>query len=340
MPSQLNLVQRWADKHSNGDLALELPALFQEDGACWTVRMVLRGVGPVGSRPDSWDAIVDLAGPQDNATVEVCHSGNGGRWVFGTLLTRGTAARMKLAEHGLAEDRVAIRWIDPNPGPNHHEWAARLGVTIDKGKPVPVPAKADPPALSGYDWHPRPGEDLLVHSFWRKHAPGSLFVEVPMPDDGARKIDAVVVADGNDRVVGRNIHWNEIGADIPVSVIEAKQFAKKKPKTKGGRDAIEMVLGQAAAAGASVGLRLGRAQGEVTAVVLVDEAGPTLQAIGERIGVDVAAVEPSTLIPIALAPGDELLDTLRARSAKQSTRLATEAESILRDRICAPDVGD
>lgn len=332
MTDQSEELARWVAERP--DHAIQLRELLGklEDRTSWRIRLLIHDAAPLPPQA-TWD---DIARTLDSgARVDVAMAQHGGRYVVGHLLTRRTVAQLML--EGLTErgTELGAIWVYPKPHRAHFTWAEQLNITIDAEKP-PAPSLIPSAAntRNEVDWHVRPGEDLLVHSYWKQHgAGGSLAVEVPMPDDGTRKIDGVIVGDGRDVVVGRTVHWDGIDSDTPVTVIEAKQVPRAG--TKGAATDIEMVIGQAAAGRAGIAWRLDRPPETVRAVALTGPgAPPSLLQIGERLGIDIVEVEQSRLFQVALAPGDPALD----RVARLAERDACSPADAIRRLIGAADV--
>lgn len=327
MTDQSKTLERWARQQQPEQPRLvELPAELR-DGARWTVRLLVWGGDDLPAEP-TWQALAGALSGGAEAKVVVAESG--GRYIVGHLLTRQAAAQMMLerASDGGAHSLGAL-WVHPKAHAAHHIWARSLGIEIDAKDPGEPRRTASVGASVPFEWHIRPGEDLLLHSYWQQTAAGELCVEVAMPDDGTRKVDGVIIRNGERRIAGRSIDWDAIGADTVVEVVEAKQITR--PDTKSGSAAIQMVIGQAAAGRAGVAWRLRRDPAHVGAVALTNLPAPeSLHDIGERVGVDVVGVDPSELLLLPLGPADV---ALRARLDEISSKHDCSRSDALRHML-------
>ena len=310
MSDQRTEIERWLAQSHEDCVLVEVPAGL-EDGARWTARLLVDG--SVTGHAADWNSV--RAWCDEGRRVRLVAAGGGGRWIVGHLLTRREAARICLEEIGGSGDAIGALWVRGDVHPAHHTWGRLLDIEIAGPTPPEPPPRSR--TSSSKPWHLRPGEDMLLHSYWQSvDRPGTLFTEVGMPDDGRRKIDGVIVHASDGVTGGTSLDWDSIEPDAIVEVIEAK--SAPSPTTKTGRDDLELLIGQVAAARAGVAWRLGRDLEGVRGIALTGGgAAPSLAAIARRLGLEAIEVEPSRIVQVPISPRhgdrvDALLDSVSA----------------------------
>lgn len=139
-------------------------------------------------------------------------------------------------------------------------------------------------------WHLRPGEDLLLHAYWRRRG-GSLWREVPVRwgNSRTRRIDAVLIPQLTAAEAPESVPWETEGL---VEVVEVKQVLD------------ETVIGQAAAARVAAEDEGARHVHAVALVGRVDDEA--LSGVCTELGIVLVVARPSVVVTVGLSDSDPL----------------------------------